>query len=151
METISRTNTPITPAEAPEAPDAARKPERFLRAVLTVNALSSAAIGVAGLVAAAWWAERIGLDNGLPVSLVSGFLLVFAAGVLLVARSGRDRLRLGAAAVSAADFTWVAATAAVIAAGTLNGVGITLGVVMAVAVLDYGLLQLRFRSRLQVV
>jgi hypothetical protein len=146
------TTTENAPTTAPTAP--ARRPapagraERNLRETLTLNAATSLVAGVAGLAAAGWWSGRLGIDGPGWTRLVSAGLLVFAAAVLAVSRARPDRLRAGAAVVSAADLSWVAATAALLAAGAFNGTGVAVAVAMAVGVLAFATLQLRFRSTL---
>ena len=127
-------------------PDAER-PARRLRAVLAVNAATSLAAGTAGLVAAPFWVERLGLGSAGWTRLISFGLVVFAIDVALLAGRGSRWLRPGALAVSAADLAWVAATIAVLATVDLTAEGRVVAVVMGVGVLDFALLQLWFRRR----
>ena len=135
--------TTTVPTVAPR-----RTAEGRLRAVLAVNAATSLVAGVAGLAAARWWSEELGVDSPGWVRIVSIGLVLFAVDVALVARSRRDVLRRHAATVSVADLTWVAATAVLVAVGAFSTTGAIIAVVMAVGVLDFALLQLRFRSQL---
>ena len=123
-------------------------PERRLRGVLALNAATSLAVGVAGLIAADWWSERLGLDSPGWTRIVSVALIAFALDVALAARSRPARLRAGAALVSAADVAWVAATIVVLATGRLSGAGVVVAVVLGVGVADFAALQLWFRHRM---
>jgi hypothetical protein len=151
MTSLSVTNsraTPDTTTGGATGRHTADTPERRLRAVLSVNAVTSLTTGAVGLAAAGWWSDRLGIGSTAWTRIVSAGLIVFAIEVLLVARSRPRRLRTGAVAVSVADIAWVAATIAVIAAGALNGTGVALGTAVGLVVADFALLQLWFRSRM---
>src|SRR5215213_9812940 len=87
----------------------AAQPEQRLRTVLGLNAATSLATGVAGLAAAGWWSDRLGVDSPGWTRLVSAGLVLFAIGVALVARAPAEPLRRLAAVVSVTDLAWVAA------------------------------------------
>jgi hypothetical protein len=124
--------------------------ERRLRLVLTANAATSALAGVVALAAGDWAAERLGVDTVGLVRAVGAALLVFAAGVLAVARARRDVLHREAALVSAADAAWVVATVVLVVAGAFSTEGAIIAAVMAAGVADFGALQLWFRGRMSI-
>jgi O-antigen/teichoic acid export membrane protein len=130
------------------SPSRTDQSERRLRAVLSVNAVTSLVAGAAGLLAANWWSDRLGIDSSAWTRIVSAGLVLFALDVAFVARARTGRLRPLAAAVSAADLAWVVATVVVVAVGALNGAGVAVALAVGVAVLDFALLQLWYRSRL---
>jgi hypothetical protein len=130
------------------AADTAGPAEGRLRAVLTLNAATSAAAGLVALAAGGWVADLLDVSTVGLVRLVGAALLVFAADVLLVARATPARLHRWAAVVSAADAAWVVATVALIAAGAFGGTGVVIAAVMGVGVADFGALQMLFRSRM---
>jgi hypothetical protein len=137
MTTITAPLTTTTPATA-----ASR-----LRTVLTVNAATSFVAGVLGLVATDRIVEELGLQSAGWTRLVSAGLLLFAIDVALGARSSRW-LATTALATSVADVGWIVATVVVLATVDLTGLGQVVAVVMGIAVADFALLQLWFRSRL---
>lgn len=139
MTTTTTTTAPLTTA----APTSAAT---RLRTVLAVNAATSFAAGVLGLLATDRLVEDLGLQSAGWTRLVSAGLVLFALDVALGARS--RHLATTALATSVLDLTWVAATLAVLAGVDLTGLGRLVAVVMGVAVLDFAGLQLRFRSRL---
>ncbi len=141
------TDTMQRPATAPMVPDVER-PARRLRAVLAANATTSFLFGVAGLVAAPYWSETLGIDSTGWIRLVSAGLVLFAVDVALVAARARASLTTAALAVSLADLAWVAATGVALATIDFTTAGWVLAVVIGVGVLDFALLQLWFRSRL---
>jgi hypothetical protein len=123
--------------------------ERRLRLVLRANAATSFAAGAAALAAPGRVADLLGIaGTGWP-RLVGAALVLFALDVLWVSTARRaDRLRTGAAVVSAFDAAWVVATVALVAAGAFDGVGTAVAVAMGVGVLGFGLLQLHLRRRM---
>ncbi|MPY95408.1 MAG: hypothetical protein GEV08_20840 [Acidimicrobiia bacterium] len=135
----------VTPSRAARAME---RPARNLRAVLAANAATSALAGVAGLVAAGWWADELGLPSVAVVRIVSAALVVFAVDVALVARRATGRLRPAALAISLVDLAWVVGTVAVLATVDLTTTGRLVAIVMGLGVLDFAALQLWFRSRL---
>jgi hypothetical protein len=137
---MTATTIPVT--------SAAGTAEGRLRAVLALDAATSAAAGIVGLAATAWVADRLGVDDSAWIRLVSAGFLLFAAGVLAVARSEPHVLRRHAATVATANVAWVVVTAALVVAGAFSGGGTVLMAVMAVAVADLAALQLWFRSRM---
>jgi len=117
-----------------------------LRNVLTVNAGTSLVAGGLGLVATDTVVDELGLQSAGWTRLVSAGLVLFAVDVLLGARS--RRLGTVALATSVVDLAWVAATVVVLATVDLTGAGRVVAVATGLAVLDFALLQLWFRSRL---
>jgi hypothetical protein len=132
------------PADTPWA----ERPARNLRRVLAVNATSSGVAGLAGLVAASWWAETLGIDRVGWVQVVSVAFIVFAVDVGLVAARATRSLRTAALAVSICDISYVIATVVVLATVDLTTAGAVIAVAMGLLVVDFAALQLRYRSRL---
>jgi hypothetical protein len=126
----------------------AERPARNLRRVLAANATTSGAAGIAGLVAASWWSDTLGIPSVGWIQLVSVGLVVFAIDVALVAARAKKALPSAALAISMADLAWVIGTGVVLATMDLTTTGWILAVVMGVGVADFALLQLWFRSRL---
>ncbi len=120
---------------------------RRLRTVLSVNAATSFAAGIAGLTATDRLVDTLGLQSAGWTRLVSVGLLLFAVDVALGARSPRH-LRVTALVTSVADVAWVAATLVVLATVDLTGTGQLVAVAMGLAVADFACLQLWFRRRL---
>ena len=141
------TDTMQRPATTPSLPDVER-PARRLRAVLAANATTSFLFGAAGIVAAPYWSETLGIDSTGWIRLVSAGLVLFAVDVALVAARARASLASAALAVSLADLAWVAATGVALATIDFTTTGWVLAVVIGAGVLDFALLQLWFRSRL---
>ena len=141
MTTIT---SPLTHTTTDSAPVSAAS---RLRTVLTVNAATSLASGIAGLLATDRFVDWLGLQSAGWTRLVSAGLVVFALDVALGARSPR-RLALTALLTSLADVAWVAATVVVLAAVDLTGPGRFVAAAMGLAVLDFAALQLWFRRRL---
>lgn len=136
MTTITAPRTTTTPTSAVQR----------LRTVLRVNAATSFAAGAVGLLAAETLVDELGLQTPGWTRLVSAGLLLFAVDVALGARSSRH-LATTALLTSVLDLAWVAATAVVLATVDLTGVGRLVAVAMGLAVLDFAVLQLWYRSR----
>jgi hypothetical protein len=137
---------PMTTITAPlttSTPDAAA---RRLRTVLSANAATSFAAGIAGLAFTEPIVDALGLQSAGWTRLVSAGLVLFAIDVALGVRSSRY-LANTALLTSVLDLAWVAATAVVVAAVDLTAAGTVVAVVMAVGVADFALLQLWFRRR----
>lgn len=128
------TSSPATPASR-------------LRTVLLVNAATSSAAGVLGLVATDRIVDELGIQSSGWTRLVAVGFLVFAVDVALAARSHRH-LATTALVTSVLDLSWVAATVVALATIDLTGAGQVLAVVVGLLVLDFAGLQLWFRSRL---
>lgn len=116
-----------------------------LRTVLHVNAATSFAGGVLGLVATDRLVDALGLQSPGWTRLVSAGLVLFALDVALGARS--RHLRSTALVTSVLDLTWVVATVVVLGTVDLTGPGRIVAVAMGLAVLDFAALQLWFRHR----
>ena len=123
------------------------QPIRQLRAVLAVNAATSFAGGVVGLLGASWLSEQLGFDHVALTRIVSIGLIVFALEVAFLARSRATQTVQWAAWASIADLAWVAATIVLIATGTLTTAGTIVAIAVGVGVLDFAILQLWFRRR----
>lgn len=126
----------------------AEYPARNLRRVLSANATTSAVGGFAGLLAASWWSDTLGIPSVGWIQLVSIGLIVFAVDVGLVAARATASLRSAALAISVADLAWVIGTVVVLATVDLTTTGWVVAVVMGIGVADFALLQLWFRHRL---
>ena len=123
-------------------------PARRLRAVLAANAVTSFGFGAAGLVAAPYWSDTLGIDSAGWIRVVSAGLVLFAIDVALVAWRATASLPSAALAISMGDLAWVAATGIALATISFSTTGWILAVVIGAGVLDFALLQLWFRSRL---
>jgi len=119
-----------------------------LRSVLKLNATFSALGGLAAVVAGPWVSERSGIDHVTITRLAGLGLIVFAVDVAAVSRSDEQRLVRYSLFASVADFTWVMATVALLAAVELTSGGVVAAVILALVVTDFGGAQLWFRSRL---
>ena len=118
-----------------------------LRVVLRANAAFSLLGGIIALTTGPWVSERFGIDHVLITRLLGAGLVVFAADVAFVSRRSEPKLLAETALVSAADFMWVAATVVVLLAGILSTVGVVVASVIGLAVADFGVTQLWFRSK----
>jgi hypothetical protein len=138
--TTTITTTPTTSTAPTTAADR-------LRTVLSVNAATSFAGGVLGLLATDRLVDELGLQSAGWTRLVSAGLVLFAIDVALGARSSRH-LANTALLTSVLDVAWVAATVVVLATVDLTGLGQAVAVGMGIAVADFAVLQLWFRSRM---
>jgi hypothetical protein len=114
------------------APTAA---DRLLRLVLRVDAAASGALGV-GLLASTGVAEDLfGASNALTVS-VGVFLLVFAAGLVLLA--SRPRIPIVAVwVVIVGNVGWTVESVILTLNSSLTGLGVAFTLAQAVAVLAF--------------
>lgn len=140
--------TTITAHLTTDPQTAAASSASRLRTVLTVNAATSLASGIAGLVATNRLVDWLGLQSAGWTRLVSAGLIVFAIDVALGARSPR-RLATTALLTSLADVAWVVATVVVLATVELTGPGRFVAAAMGLAVLDFAALQLWFRRKVE--
>lgn len=129
-------------------PSVTEQPARRLRFVLALNACTSFACGVAGLVAAPHWSDTLGIDSTGWIRIVSAGLVLFAVDVALVAARAKASLPAASLAISVGDLAWVTATGVALATTSFTTTGWILAVVIGVGVLDFALLQLWFRSRM---
>ena len=81
MTNTMRPPTTVTTATSNRPVDA-ELPARRLRTVLALNAATSFACGVAGLVAAPYWSDTLGIDS-------TGWIRVVSAGLVLFTTAGR--------------------------------------------------------------
>ena len=137
----------------PTRTDGARRrtveqPARRLRTVLGLNAATSLAAGLAGLVAAPYWADTLGVDSTAWIRIVGAGLVIFAVDVALVAARATRWLAPATLAISIGDLAWVVGTAVALATVDFTTTGRIVATVMGVGVLDFALLQLWYRSRL---
>ncbi len=122
--------------------------QRLLRIALRVNAVSSGAFGLAGLVFAGEAVEFLGAGNALLVRLIAAGLVVFAAFVAFTSMQEIGKARREALLISIGDLGWVAASAVTIALGLFTTAGAIAAALVAALVLDFALAQLYTRSKL---
>jgi hypothetical protein len=118
-----------------------------LRLVLRANAAFSLIGGLIAVAAGPWVSERLGIDHVAVTRLLGAGLIVFAGDVANVSRRTEPKLLRESALVSAADFTWVAATVVVLLTGILNTTGVVVASAIGLAVADFGMTQLWFRAK----
>ena len=119
-----------------------------LRTVLKFNAAFSAVGGLVAVLAGPWVSEVSGIDHVALTRLTGIGLIIFAIDVALVSRADQLRLLRDSLVVSLADFIWVVATVVVLATVELSTAGVVAALLLGLAVGDFGIAQLRFRSRL---
>ncbi len=125
-----------------------------LRLALRLNAAFSTLTGIASLAAASAIADLLGVGEVLGfntdwVIRATGLgLLGFAAFLVFLAGTDADRLHRESLSISLADFGWVLGTGVLLALGLVERGGAILLGVVAVVVLDLGLMQLSGRRRL---
>ena len=107
---------------------------RQLRQLLGLDAAVCTVLGVAGLAGASAIHDDLGLGTATPLVLLSAFLLPYAALLVVLARGPERVARAGGALTAVGDATWVLATIALLVAGTVSGAGVTLAVVLGLAV-----------------
>jgi len=118
-------------------------PSRLVRMALLGNAAFSLMSGVLLLVASGHVAGLLGVSFTLPLQLIGGGLVVFAAD--LVHQATREEISTSRGLLaSAGDFAWVAGTAVVILGwgAHLSTTGILMLGAVALFVADFGALQL---------
>lgn len=116
--------------------------------MLAANAATSFTVGVAGLLAAPWWSHTLGIGSVGWIRIVSAALLLFAFEVAMIAYRPPARLAAATATISLADIAWVGASIVVLLAAELTTTGRVIAVIQGIGVLDFALLQLWLRSRL---
>ena len=118
-----------------------------LRLVLRANAASSIIGGAVALIAASWVSRELGIDHVVLTRLLGAGLLGFAALGLAVARADEPQLVRDSLLVSLADAGWVLGTIVVLFTGVLTSTGNVVAAVVALAVADFGVTQMWFRSK----
>ena len=116
----------------------------LLMRALTLNAVFSGFSGLGMLLAANWLAEQLGLPGPTNVYVVAVFLLIFAAQLANIVRTGEIRT-WEIVAIIAGDLLWVAGS---IVLGTLyfqdfSTVGALLVDAVALVVLIFAVMQIR--------
>ena len=114
-----------------------------LRSWLRVNAALSTVSGLVALVAANPIDRTVGLERPVVVRIVGIALVVYAVDLLLLAAARGSRMMRLVPWVVAADIGWVAATAAVLISGSVDGSGAWLLGSLALPVAGVGLGQHR--------
>lgn len=121
---------------------------RPLRSALRLDAVASGALGVLGVAAAPLLADLLGPPAPVLVG-VGVFLVVFAAGLLvLAARPAPDRRAVGAVVVGNSAWVVAGVVAVVAARETLTGLGVAVVLAQAAAVAVFAGLQWRGLRRL---
>lgn len=118
-----------------------------LRLVLRANATTSIAGGAVALIAGSWVSRELGIDHVALTRLLGAGLIGFALLVLGIAGSNERRLLSESLLVSMGDAAWVVGTIVVVASGVLTSTGNIVAATVALAVADFGVTQLWFRSR----
>lgn len=118
-----------------------------LRTIMRANAAFSTITGIVGLLAGGPVAEFLEVDQVWFIRLLGAGLLGFAGFTFTISRSGWSVLRTWSQIISFNDLGWVAGTILVIAMDWLSTKGAIVMGLIAIGVLDFGLLQLRARSR----
>jgi hypothetical protein len=124
MSTISAGPTTTSAAEAADA----------LRTTLRLNATTSLLGGLAAIAAAGPIDRLLGTGEPGWVRVTGVGLLLFAGGVAATSGATVDRLARRTPLISAADATWVAASAGTIAAGWYSARGTAIVAAGAVGV-----------------
>ena len=118
-------------------------PEMLLRAV-RMNAIFSSISAAVLLLAAPWVAAQLGLGSALPVYVVGAGLILFAAQLWNIVRSGHIRgweIR----GIIGGDIAWVVASAVLVALfyAQMTITGLILVDIVALAVLFFAIQQIR--------
>ena len=124
-----------------------------LRAAVRTNAIFSAVSGTMGIAFAGWIRDRLGIGTSwtIPVRLVGVGLVGFAVLLVALASASPRRLVQTTRPVVLADAAWVAATAALVAAGSFSRQGAVLVGTVGLIVLGLAVLQSRARTRARTV
>ncbi len=123
---------------------------RRLRAVLGLNATTSAVAGAVALLAPGWTTRMLGAGTTTVARIVGVVLIVFAldVGLVVSGRLPRPSLRSAAGLISTVDVAWVLASIGVVATGQLSGRGVAITILQAVGVVDFAVAQLLLARRL---
>lgn len=124
----------------------AREARRRLQLVLRANAATSTLCGLAGLLGAGFFSDRLGVDHVALTAVVSAGLVVFGLDVAWTSLDEERAVRFGPL-VTAADAAWVAATVVVLAIGALSTAGTVVAIVVGIGVADFAMLQAWLRTR----
>ncbi len=135
-------------SSSPDNEVGARDIATRLRNVLRLNVGFSAVTGSLALVLGGRIADLLGLEPAWIVPALGAALLGFAGVVFWVAGARTSTLLDWSRVISVADFGWVVATAAVIAAGWLSTTGAIVMGLIGLVVFELGLAQLRGGKRL---
>lgn len=114
-----------------------------LRLVLRANAGFSIAGGAIAALAGSWVSRELGIDHVVLTRLLGAGLIAFAGLVLAVSWADEPRLQRKALWVSLADAGWVVGSVVVIATGVLTTTGTVVTALLALAVADFGITQVR--------
>jgi hypothetical protein len=116
----------------------------LLMRALKLNALFSGFSAIAMLLSANWVARHLGLSGPASVYGVAVFLLLFAAQLSNIVRTGNVRT-LEIVGIIAGDLLWVVASVVlgIIYMGSISTIGAVLIDAVAVAVLIFAVMQIR--------
>jgi uncharacterized membrane protein HdeD (DUF308 family) len=118
-----------------------------LRLVLAANAAFSVVGGAIALLAGSWVSRDLGIDHVALTRILGAGLVLFGVAVALVSRASERRMVPESLLISLADAAWVVGTVVVVASGVLTTSGNVVASLIALAVADFGVSQLWFRSR----
>lgn len=144
LDTTSLTGPPTTVRAERSRQSAARR----LRAVLSTNAITSAAVGVVATIAPGAVDEVLGTGHAGWIRLIGGVsFIVFAAVVSALARSAAATRARYAPLVSALDTSYVLGVIVTIAAGWYSTTGSWVMAGTAALVADFAIGQVWFARR----
>lgn len=116
----------------------------LLLRTLRMNAVFSGFCALAMFIAGDWIAAQLGLQGALPIYVVGGVLLMFAAQLLAIVRTRKFRY-WEIAAILGADLAWVTASFVLVAVyyEMLTAIGLVMVDMVALAVLYFAIQQFR--------
>lgn len=135
---MTNTTVPATTAASLATGGANTTPIRRLRRLLTVDAVTCLATGLVAAAAAPGMHDRLGLASATPMVAVGAFLVVYASGLAVLARTDERLARTGAGVTVAGDAMWVIATVALVLVGTFSGLGVAVAAAVGVVVAVLG-------------
>jgi hypothetical protein len=122
-------------------------PQSRLRSALRADAVVTAAVGAAAVLAAEPLADEVGTPTVLRVVGIA--LVVVGADIALLARLSGRRLALAGTVVGELALAWVVGTAVVLALGLAEPVGAALLVAVAAVTAGFGVTHLRLAKALR--
>lgn len=134
----------MTVTTSPALSTTATTPHDRLRSVLRVDAVATAAVGAAAVLAAEPLAEQVGTPTVLR--LVGVALVVAGADLALLARLSGRRLALAGTVVGELALAWVGGTAVVLALGLAEPAGAALLLGVAAVTAWFGVTELKLAT-----